>query len=969
MVMWRATFRLIGAVIVVLLSSHAQAAGDPTTASIVGDEPRAVQPLMHNWKFIFDDVLTDKGALASTGADWEPVSLPHTWNAKDAAGTHITAPYRRGVGWYRLEFDTPSSGARHWLEFGAASIVADVWLNGKKLGQHRGAFTIFRLDVTDALVSHGRNVLLVKVDNRAPATSTDPTAIIPLAGDFNISGGLYRYVALVSTLDPAHIDLGDLSGPGVYATTTSIAGGNATVMVRIKLKSDAARDGHYVVRTSLLDADGHVAQRAEKAVLLKAGGTAETEEELDVGGAHLWQGIEDPYQYKLTVELSTDGGDVVDKVAQNFGIRQIHFDVQEGFFLNGKHVALHGVAMHQDFLGKGWAVSHHDIDESLRLVKETGANTVRLAHYPYSQYTLDRIDEMGLVGWAELPFGLGVTVEPPIELGGKLPCPTRKATPAFLANADEQLREMIRQEYNHVAIAMWAIGNETTFFSKDCQPPMYDNITPVLRELQGVAKDEDLSRPTTVADNLSKVEPPLQGGYIPVGGITDIWAINQYYLWYSGGVSGLGAQLDALHARYPNQPIGVSEYGAGAALTQHTDNPRGGPVESVNTGEAVVYQTEEYAGYVHEQNYAMLLSRPYVWGTYVWNMFDFGSGLRNEGDLRGVNTKGLVTFDRKTKKDPFYFYKANWSRDPVTYITGRRYTNRAYAVTDVKVYSNADSVELSLNGTPVGSMTKDQCLLKTCVFKGLSLSLGDNKIVAVGHYGDTTVSDSVDWSLRTSDVNIAAGQLETGFTSSSGARFGSDTFFIGGVGDWLVEKGTRGVTDPTPVKIARYLWPSVHRTGTNRANTSENSASPTPNGDGSSPDIAKQSGNPAIGRPIGPDADAQLFSNFRRGQFSYHIPLADGDYEVTLGFLEPTRTTAVGNRIFDVIVDGVTKLRDFDVLKETGGTYRTAITRTFNTTVSRGHLDLDFMPKRGEAVVSNITIRMTGQENGMSERQ
>jgi beta-galactosidase len=870
-------------------------------------ELRSTTRFVQNWSFIQDDNLTDSDALAGNTAAWSMVTLPHTWNAKDAAGLHVTKPYKRGIGWYRLEFDTPRAGNRHWLEFGAASIVADVWLNGQKLGQHKGAFTIFRFDVTDQLAATGKNTLVVKVDNRAPEKDDDVTAIIPLAGDFNMSGGLYRYVSIISTAAAAHFDLADMGGPGVYATTTSILPGTATIEVRTKLHNDSKQDSHYIVRISMVDANGGLAGTADRNVPMKTGTAVEVMQRLDVNNPHLWQGIEDPYQYRLVAELIRPDGTAIDRVVQNFGIRQMRFDPNEGFSLNGKHVPLHGVAMHQDFFNKGWAISDKDMDESLTLIKEIGANTVRLAHYPYSQYALDSVDKLGLIAWAEVPFGIGVTVEPPIQLGSSSTnCPNRDATPALRANANQQLTEMIRQQYNHPAIAMWAIGNEVTFLSKDCPAAPYDNITPVLRELHAVAKREDPSRVTTLADFTESVIPPLQGQYIAVGGISDIWAINQYYLWYSGAVARLGEQLDALHARYPNQPIGMSEYGAGAALTHHTDNVLGGPIENTNTGEPLVYQPEEYASYVHEQNYALLLSRNYVWGTYVWNMFDFGSGLRKEGDVQGVNTKGLVTFDRKTRKDPFYFYKANWSSEPVTYIVGRRYTNRAYPVTDVKIYSNADKVQLSVNGQDPVSMSQDQCLLKTCVFKNVRLQSGTNKIVAIGDHQGKHVSDSVEWTLNASGINIAAGQLETGFKSQSGVMFGSDNFFIGGVGDWLVEKGTRGVTDPTP----------VHGT-----------------------------------------KDKDLFKNYRRGQFSYYIPLDDGTYEVTLGFLEPDKETAVGNRLFDVAANDQKEISHFDVLKAAGGTYRTVVTRVFTTAVSGGHLKLDFIPIRGEAVVSNIMVR------------
>jgi beta-galactosidase len=585
----------------------------------------------------------------------------------------------------------------------------------------------------------------------------------------------------------------------------------------------------------------------------------------------------------------------------------MRFDPDKGFFLNGNNVPLHGVAIHQDLLGKAWALSDADLEATLSLVKEIGANTVRLAHYPYAKYVLDRLDQLGIIAWAEVPFGIGVTVEPPIVLGQPLPCPTEDATPAFRANARQQLEEQIRQEYNHAAIGMWAIGNETTFMAQDCAAPPHDNITPVLRELNALAKKEDPGRVTTLADFTEQVIPSNQAGYIAVGGITDIWAINQYYLWYGGPVSGLAARLDALHARYPAQPIGMSEYGAGAALSHHTDDPLGGPPEVTNTGEKVIYQPEEYQSWAHEQNYALLLSKRYLWGTYVWNLLDFGSGLRTEGDTRGVNTKGVVTFDHKTRKDAFYFYKANWSREPVTYVTGRRYTKRAYDIVDVKVYSNAASVTLSLNGERVATMTRDRCPLSTCVFPNVTLRSGENEVVAVGEHDGKQVRDAVRWTFEARDVNIAAGQLATGFQSSSGARFGSDHFFIGGVGDWLVGKSTS-----TP--------PDQDRT------------------------------------PVTGTSDPQLFKNYRRGTFTYRVPLADGTYSVTLAFLEPYKGTAVGNRVFDVLANGTRKVENLDVLREAGA-YRKVVTRSFNVSVSNGRLELDFKPVRGDAVISTISIR------------
>ena len=854
-------------------------------------EPRTLQPLASGWHFVQDDAMTDEAALASTGEGWQVVTLPHTWNAHDAASTNATVPYKRGRGWYQLVFDAPGHGTRHWLQFDGASIVADVWLNGKKLGQHRGAFTAFRFDVTDVLRAAG-NRLLVKTDNSEPKTESDVTAVAPLSGDFNMSGGLYRMVTLVSTEAAVHVALDDSGGSGVYARTTSVAS-PATVNVRVKIANDGTAAGAYTVRTVLLDAKGLSAGEARTAVTPSPATTADVVQDVRVATPHLWQGVQDPHLYTLRVEVLNHTGAVVDRVSQGFGIRQMAFDPDRGFSLNGRALPLHGVAMHQDFLGKGWAIADRDTDESLALVKEIGANTLRLAHYPHARHTLDRADEMGLVVWAEVPFVNGV----------RLSCTNEPATPDFSANLEQQLRELIRQQYNHPSVAMWSIGNENTMTQARCDG--VDNVTPVLRRLHEVATAEDPGRVTTLAD----LSLGGQGeGKIHVSGITEVWALNRYHLWYYGNTDTLVRDIDGLHAKYPKQPMGISEYGAGAALSDHTDNPLGGPPAAYGTPGARAYQPEEYAAYVHERNYEVLASRPFVWGTYVWAMFDFGSGIRNEGDLRGVNTKGLVTFDRQTRKDPFYFYKANWSAEPVTRIVGRRYVDRAYATTDVKVYSNAAAVQLFVNGAPSGTLTASQCPLRTCVFERIALRQGRNVVVARGTHGAVTTSDEVAWTLaNAADVNIAAGQLATGLTSSSGARYGSDNFFEGGAGLTVQERGRGPARDATPV-----------------------------------------SGVVAPG-------DAPLYANYRAGRFRYDIPLANGTYRVVLGFIEPSKATVPGGRVFDVECNGVKAIADLDLLREAGA-YRTVVTRTVPVTVSNGRLVVDFKPTKGDAVVSNLTI-------------
>jgi beta-galactosidase len=876
--------------------------------------------LNEGWKFVQNNSFTDAQALAYSGEDWQSVSLPHTWNARDAASLNASG-YKRGIGWYRLSFNTPTEGLRHWLEIGAASLVADVWLNGEHLGQHKGGFTAFRFDITDKLAGSGANSLLVKVNSTEPQDDDDVTAIAPIRGDFNVSGGLYRYVALISTAGPAHFDLADMGGPGLYATTTSIANGAATVSVRAKVtnESDANRD--YRIRISLLNAEGAVSASQEQSVSLAARSRQEVTQELKVARAHLWQGVADPYLYRLVGEVLDSNGRVIDRVAQNFGIRELRWDPEEGFFLNGEHVRLHGVSMHQDYIGKGWALSAEDWDTSFNLIMEIGANAVRFGHYPFPQYALDRADELGLIVWAETPLGLSTTVER---------CPKGPATEAYVENARQQLEEMIRQQYNHPSVALWSIGNETTARQLICHPP-YDNTRPVLRELHELAKELDPGRPTAYAEYPHPLQRPEA---FETYHITDLYATNRYFLWYSEGIDRLAPLLDDLHALMPDQPLGVSEYGAGAAISHHTDNPMGGypDAHSVTEGE-VAYQPEEYAAYVHEQVYGVINSKEYLWGAFVWNMFDFGSAGRNEGDVLGVNTKGLVTFDRQVRKDPFFFYKANWAGEPVTYLVGRRYTDRAYEINDIKVYSNADSVELSVNGQVVGTMTADQCALSTCVFEDVRLNRGANAVVAVGDHAGQSVQDEVVWNFNNDGIYIVAGELMTGLMSSDGRHFGSDNFFHGGTPTLEgIEGDITALVEGDP-----YL---------------ENGQA-----DISSPD-----------ENIANTLDEKLYRHFRRDKFSYEIPLPSGAYEVTLGFVEPNENREVGERVFDVTANGETVLDDFDVRREAGRPLR-VITRSFTVDVSDGLLSLRFTASKGNAIVSTIQVSRRNGTVGLNAEE
>lgn len=878
-----------------------------TSSAATGDTVRRETPLLEHWRFVQNDTLADSAALASSGTDWQAVSVPHTWNMTDAASTAQTSPdskpYKRGRGWYRLEFDHGALPANAWLQFDGASIVADVWLNGKYLGRHRGAFTAFRFDVTDKLAA-GKNVLLVKVDNSAPVHGDDLTAIAPLGGDFNMSGGLYRSVSLIETPARAHLALGDYGSSGVYADTVSVDRDRANVRVRALVENEKATDAGLTLRTHLIDATGKTVSSSVRRLRVGAGAKAQGELVLSVPRPHLWQGIANPYLYRLQVELADGAGRVIDHVEQPFGIRQFRFDPQAGLFLNGQHLRLHGVNLHQDWQDKAWAIGPREIDASLAMVREMGANAVRLAHYPHAARTYQQAGRLGLVVWAELPFVERSLTPADCKAGAAIP-------PAFLDNLDDQLREMIRQHYNDPGIAMWSVANEVAM-GGTCHG--VDTVTPAVRRLHALAKQEDPTRPTTLAD--FNEDYPIVGPMFPVlptGGITDIWAVNRYHLWYyPGGGDAFGAALDRFHAKYPTHPLGVSEYGAGAALSQQTDNPLGGLVGAMDMHgrSRVVYQPEGYANYVHEQIYAALARRDYLWGSFIWSMFDFGSGTRHEGDIGGTNTKGLVTFDRATRKDPFYFYKANWSEAPVTWITGRRYRDRAYRVTDVRVYSNADMVTLSLNGREIGVRKADECPLRTCVFEHVRLDEGSNQLQAQGMHGTARTSDAVAWTLapdNARNVYLAAGQIATGLVSSDGHRYGSDNFFVGGQG--------------TPLELDS---PYGSRFGTHVRNVTD-------------------------------VRDAALWAAVRHGSFGYRIALENGRYRVRLGFLDPVKDAQPGTRRFSVTANGGVVLPSLDIVAVAGAP-ATAITRNFDVEVRDGILRLDLVPEVGEAVLSNLVV-------------
>lgn len=894
--------RLIRSSALALTLACAAAAGALAQAPAPAAAPQEVRTtlvLKDGWRFKQADDLSGVERPDFDDAGWAAVSVPHTWNrvgyyipaAPDRVNTPENVNKTQGIGWYRLTF-TPSAtvrGKRAWLEFDAASRTAEVWLNGVKLGGHQGGFSRFRLDATAALKPGAPNLLVVKTDNSKPAEGSSTVDILPLAGDFFVHGGLYRPVRLIAT-DAVHLDMLDFGGPGVYAKTTDIRDGKAQVAVASRVRNDGPA-GTVEVVSRLLDARGATVAGGVSRVHIGAGAVQTVNADLTVAQAHLWQGVADPYLYRLVVEVRRSGGQVADRLDQAFGIRQMRFDPEKGFFLNGQPLRLHGVGLHQDIEGKGWAISEADIATDIDTIRQMGANTIRLTHYQHGRTVHELADKYGLILWDEIPLVSAWTV------GGK-----PEASPGLLANARQQLSELIRQNGNHASVAAWGIANEVDFGNS---MPMFlvggtgaaPDPLPLLRTLNAQAKAEDPSRPTVQA-NCCEGRLFAAGTDIPVvAGVTDLSGANRYFGWYFGAVDDLGPHLDATRATRPGQPLSVSEYGAGGAVTMHSDDPLGGPADS--RGRA---QPEEYMTYVHEKSWAALASKPYLWGTWLWNSFDFATTVRREGDADDINTKGLVTYDRKVKKDAYFFYKANWTDTPTVHINGRRYVDRAYGVTDIRVYSNAPSTELTLNGRSLGAKTN--CPQRICVWPAVRLAEGADRVEAAGRFASGPVTDSVGWTLAADNARnfrIDSGALLAG--RPAGRRFGSDAFFQGG------------------------------RTGT--------------------ADTPADYGKPAQPAAIRGTADSAIVTTYREGDFRYRLPVSPGRYKVTLTFMEPKAKS--GERRFDVFADGRRRLKGLDIASLAGGPLA-AVQRSFMVQTSADGLDLHFAPSKGDALVSAIEV-------------
>lgn len=619
---------------------------------------RNVMELKDNWMFVKEAENAADAALKKGTA----VSLPHTWNAVD--GQDGGNDYHRGTCWYVTKFQKPEleAGSQVYVEFLGASVIADVYLNGEAVAHHEGGYSTFRVNLTDKLQEE--NVLAVALNN------ADNNYVYPQKADFTFYGGLYRMVNLI-VVPESHFELDYAGGNGIAVTPTVECDENRvpTGKASVKVETWVTGNADSVVITI-------TGEESESKTVSVVDGHAEATFELE--HVHLWDGVDDPYLYHAKAELSS--GDVTETT---FGCRSFYTDPEKGFVLNGRVYPLRGVSRHQDRTGAGNALSYEMHKEDMEIIKEIGANTIRLAHYQHAQEFYDLCDEYGMVIWAEIPY---ITMHMP---NGR-------------ANTLSQMEELVVQNYNHPSIVCWGLSNEIT-----AATPVDEDLLENHRLLNDLCHKLDKTRFTTMANVF------MQETDSPLLEIPDVNSYNLYFGWYLGELEQNDEFFDEYHAKYPDRCIGFSEYGADANPQYQSTAPTHGDY------------SETYQTVYHEHMLKMIEERPYLWATHVWNMFDFAADGRDEGGKHGVNQKGLVTMDRKLKKDAFYLYKAYWNKeDAFVHICGRRYVDRKEDTTEVKVYSNQTTVSLYVDGTLLETQEGNR------IFRFAVPMTGEHEIVA-----------------------------------------------------------------------------------------------------------------------------------------------------------------------------------------------------------------------------------------------
>nr|WP_306435446.1 glycoside hydrolase family 2 TIM barrel-domain containing protein [Phocaeicola coprophilus] len=676
--------------------------------SICKAEAREVTPFNNGWEFKKGPFPTDAMQTAARwNADWEQVNVPHTWNADDMQKK--TNSFYAGVAYYRKHYVFPESleGKRLFLRFEGVGACAEVYVNGYLVGTHKGAYSAFVCEIGSQVRLGEENEIVVKADNAAR-----PDVIPVNHALFGVYGGIYRPVWLIVT-EPCNIVVNDYASPGVYITQKNVSKQSADVSVRVKLDNATLAPAALELENAIYTREGKLVKVHRQSFELTPQGVQNYVSDFKISHPHLWQGREDPYLYKVVSRLKQDG-QVIDEVIQPLGLRKYEAVAGKGFFLNGKKYPMYGVTRHQDWWGMGSALTNREHDFDLEQIMEVGATTVRIAHYQQSDYIYSRCDTLGLIIWAEIPF-------------------VNRVTGQEWDNVHQQMRELIRQSFNHPSIYVWGIHNEVY------HPHGYT--AALTQSVHDLCKLEDPDRYTVAVNGYGHAEHPVNGN-------TDIQGMNRYFGWYEKKIQDIKLWIEKMEKEYPWQRLMLTEYGADANIEHQTELLG----DALNWGSD--FYPETFQTKTHEYQWGVISQHPYILASYLWNMFDFAVPQWKRGGVDARNMKGLITFDRKIRKDAFYWYKANWSKEPVLYLTQRRNTERERRETSVTVYSNLGTPRVFLNGRELDGVRKGYTDVHY-IFDQVTLAEGRNVLRAVIVSDGKEYTDEIVWNYSGEHVRQA----------------------------------------------------------------------------------------------------------------------------------------------------------------------------------------------------------------------
>ena len=639
-------------------------------------------------------------AAVKWNAGWQEVTLPHTWNADDMQ-KKVSAFYE-GVGYYRKKCIFPESmkGKRLFLRFEGVGSCAEVYVNGYLTGTHKGAYSAFVCEIGSQVKFGEENEIIVKADNTARPDVIPVNHVL-----FGVYGGIYRPVWLVIT-EPCGIVVNDCASSGVYITQKNVSKQSAEVNVKVKVDNATLAPVPLVLENVIYDGSGKLVKKHNQAFELTSQGVQSYSSQFKLSNPHLWQGREDPYLYKVVSRLLQNGR-VLDEVVQPLGLRKYEVVAGKGFFLNGKKYPMYGVTRHQDWWGLGSALTNKEHDFDLAQIMDIGATTVRFAHYQQSDYIYSRCDTLGLVIWAEIPF-------------------VNRVTGQEWDNAHQQMRELVRQSFNHPSIYVWGIHNEVY------HPHGYT--AALTQSVHDLCKLEDPDRYTVSVNGYGNVGHPVNQN-------ADIQGMNRYFGWYERKIQDIKPWIEKMEKEYPWQRLMLTEYGADANIAHQTEI-LGDALNWTSPFYPETFQTK-----THEYQWSVIAQHPYITASYLWNMFDFAVPTSKRGSVDARNMKGMMTFDRKIKKDSYFWYKANWSKEPVLYMTQRRNVLRERKETSVTVYSNIGTPKVYLNDRELSGIRKGYTDVHY-VFDKVLLNDGKNVLRAVVTWQGREYVDEMEWEYR-----------------------------------------------------------------------------------------------------------------------------------------------------------------------------------------------------------------------------